>query len=106
MTTHIDQGDLVLEVFADVTCPFTHVGLKRVIEHIASSERPIAVRVRAWPLEWVNGAGLDVPRGVSEISPSCSSAGNPRFVHSRSIDSVSSPVSSSEFSIAKRSASG
>ena len=60
MTTDIDQGELVLEVFADVTCPFTHVGLKRVIEHIASSGRPIALRVRAWPLEWVNGAALDV----------------------------------------------
>lgn len=60
MTADIDQGILVLEVFADITCPFTHVGLKRVIEHIAASDRPIAVHVKAWPLEWVNGAGLEV----------------------------------------------
>ena len=50
----------ILEVFADITCPFTHVGLKRVVEHIAETERPIAVHVRAWPLEWVNGSGLEV----------------------------------------------
>jgi predicted DsbA family dithiol-disulfide isomerase len=48
-----------VEVFADITCPFTHVGLKRVVEHVQESEHPIAVVVRAWPLEWVNGNGLD-----------------------------------------------
>jgi predicted DsbA family dithiol-disulfide isomerase len=51
---------VTLEVFADITCPFTHVGLKRVVEHIAEIERPISVHVRAWPLEWVNGSGLEV----------------------------------------------
>ena len=49
-----------IEVFADITCPFTHVGLKRVIEHIAELTRPVSVYVRAWPLEWVNETGLDV----------------------------------------------
>jgi predicted DsbA family dithiol-disulfide isomerase len=48
-----------VEVFADITCPFTHVGLKRVVEHVAEMRRPLDVRVRAWPLEWVNGAPLD-----------------------------------------------
>lgn len=48
----------VIEVFADVTCPFTHVGLKRVIEHVDAMARPASVWVRAWPLEWVNGSGL------------------------------------------------
>ena len=51
---------LTIEVFADITCPFTHVGLKRVIEHIAEMERPAEVHVKAWPLEWVNGAGLEI----------------------------------------------
>jgi len=50
----------VVEVFADITCPFTHVGLKRVVEHVAEMDRPATVIVRAWPLEWVNGAPLDV----------------------------------------------
>ena len=49
-----------VEVFADITCPFTHVGLKRVIHHVARMTTPADVIVRAWPLEWVNGAPLDV----------------------------------------------
>lgn len=52
-------GELTIEVFADITCPFTHVGLKRVMEHVASMDRPASVWVRSWPLEWVNGVGLD-----------------------------------------------
>jgi predicted DsbA family dithiol-disulfide isomerase len=48
-----------IEVFADITCPFTHVGLKRVVEHVAEIDHPIEVIVRAWPLEWVNGTALD-----------------------------------------------
>jgi predicted DsbA family dithiol-disulfide isomerase len=54
------QDITTLEVFADITCPFTHVGLKRVIEHIAQIDHAVAVHVRAWPLEWVNETGLDV----------------------------------------------
>ena len=54
------QDSTTIDVFADITCPFTHVGLKRVIEHIAEMDRPVTVHVRAWPLEWVNGSGLDV----------------------------------------------
>ncbi len=49
-----------VEVFADITCPFTHVGLKRVIHHVSEMATPAEVIVRAWPLEWVNGAPLDV----------------------------------------------
>ncbi len=45
-----------VEVFADITCPFTHVGLKRVADHAPTAD----IIVRAWPLEWVNGQGLDV----------------------------------------------
>jgi predicted DsbA family dithiol-disulfide isomerase len=48
-----------LEVFADITCPFTHVGLKQVVGHVAEMDEPIDVIVRAWPLEWVNGVALD-----------------------------------------------
>jgi predicted DsbA family dithiol-disulfide isomerase len=49
-----------LEVFADITCPFTHVGLKQVVRHVAEMSEPVDVVVRAWPLEWVNGTPLDV----------------------------------------------
>jgi predicted DsbA family dithiol-disulfide isomerase len=47
-----------VEVFADITCPFSHVGLKRVVEHLAQIDHFIEVIVRAWPLEWVNGTAL------------------------------------------------
>lgn len=48
----------MIEVFADVSCPFTHVGLRRLIERrdqVGSNE---VVHVRAWPLELVNGEPL------------------------------------------------
>jgi len=50
----------VVEVFADITCPFTHVGLKQVVRHVEEMDEPAEVVVRAWPLEWVNGSPLDV----------------------------------------------
>jgi predicted DsbA family dithiol-disulfide isomerase len=49
-----------VHVFADITCPFTHVGLKQVVRHVEEMAEPAAVVVRAWPLEWVNGTPLDV----------------------------------------------
>ena len=52
-----DMPPTRVEVFADITCPFTHVGLERVVEHVA--DHPIDIIVRAWPLEWVNGAPLE-----------------------------------------------
>ena len=51
--------DGVVEVFADVACPFTHVGLRRFLalrdELGRSTPR---LRIRAWPLELVNGERL------------------------------------------------
>jgi len=49
-----------VEVYADITCPFTHVGLKRVVQHVSEMSEPAEVIVRAWPLEWVNGSPLAV----------------------------------------------
>ena len=55
-----------VEVFADVACPFTHVGLRRVVARRTELGRSLPVlRVRAWPLELVNGAPLD-PSAVAE----------------------------------------
>ena len=52
----------VLEVFADIWCPFAHVGLQTVHEQRARTGRTdVAIWVRAWPLELVNGAPLDAP---------------------------------------------
>jgi predicted DsbA family dithiol-disulfide isomerase len=56
----------VIEVFADVGCPFTHVGLRRFVERRAALGRDeVTLRVRAWPLEVVNGAPLD-PHFIAE----------------------------------------
>jgi DSBA-like thioredoxin domain len=50
----------VIEVFADIWCPFTHVGLKTVADELRTSVRPdVRIWVRAWPLEWVNGRAMD-----------------------------------------------
>jgi len=51
----------VIEVFADIWCPFAHVGLQTVHAQRARAGRgDVAIWVRAWPLELVNGAPLDV----------------------------------------------
>jgi predicted DsbA family dithiol-disulfide isomerase len=49
----------IIEAFADITCPFTHVWLKVVAAEIEHLDTPVDLRVRAWPLEWVNGSPLD-----------------------------------------------
>ncbi len=51
-----------VEVFADIACPFTHVGLHRFRAYRSQQGKvePI-LRVRAWPLELVNGTALDGP---------------------------------------------
>ncbi|HUO48568.1 MAG TPA: DsbA family protein [Acidimicrobiales bacterium] len=55
-----------MEVYADVVCPFTHVGLRRLVaERAARARDDVALVVRAWPLELVNGAPLD-PAVVAE----------------------------------------
>ena len=49
-----------IEVFADIWCPFTHVGLRAIDEQrIRTGRTDVAIWVRAWPLELVNGAPLD-----------------------------------------------
>lgn len=59
----------VIEVFADVACPFAHVGLRRFVEHRRAIRRDdVVLRVRAWPLEIVNGAALDPALIAEEVS--------------------------------------
>jgi predicted DsbA family dithiol-disulfide isomerase len=61
----------VIEVYADIWCPFTHVGLRLVADRrLVRGRGEIAIRVRAWPLELVNGTPLDtsrVERHVKEL---------------------------------------
>ena len=49
-----------IEVYADVWCPFAHVGLRCVVERRTQLGREdVALDIRAWPLELVNGTPLD-----------------------------------------------
>jgi len=61
-------GQPVVEVFADVTCPFTHAGLRRFVERRAAAGRhDVVLRLRAWPLELVNGRPLDAAFVAEEV---------------------------------------
>lgn len=58
----------VVEVFADVGCPFTHVGLRRFVERRRELGRDdVVLRIRAWPLEIVNGTPLDAHFIAEEV---------------------------------------
>jgi 2-hydroxychromene-2-carboxylate isomerase len=58
---------VTIEVFADVRCPFTHVGLRRLVERREARGAGVSLHVRAWPLELVNGAPLDVDLVQEEV---------------------------------------
>jgi 2-hydroxychromene-2-carboxylate isomerase len=58
-----------IEVFADVVCPFTHVGLRRLVTYRRQQHRDdVAIRVRAWPLELVNGERVPRELLVEEVT--------------------------------------
>ncbi|MFN8051033.1 MAG: DsbA family protein [Acidimicrobiales bacterium] len=55
-----------IEVFADITCPFAHVGLRRLVQERERQGRSTpTLHLRAWPLELVNDAPHD-GRGAAE----------------------------------------
>jgi predicted DsbA family dithiol-disulfide isomerase len=56
-----------IEVFADVVCPFTHVGLRRLVDARAQRSVDAPLVVRSWPLELVNGAPLAATKVAEEI---------------------------------------
>ena len=50
----------LVEVYADIWCPFTHVGLRSVVGRRDQLRRDdVIVRALSWPLELVNGKPLD-----------------------------------------------
>lgn len=55
----------MIEVFADVVCPFTHVGLRRLVTRRDDSESAARLHVRSWPLELVNDEPTD-PGSIAE----------------------------------------
>jgi predicted DsbA family dithiol-disulfide isomerase len=54
-----------VEVFADIWCPFTHVGLRRFVERRAQIGATVPLVVRSWPLELINGHPMD-PAFIAE----------------------------------------
>ncbi|MEY4008091.1 MAG: hypothetical protein RLZZ467_1154, partial [Gemmatimonadota bacterium] len=55
-----DEVVPTIEVFADIWCPFTHVGLHAIADaRRAAGREDLAMRVRPWPLELVNGHPMD-----------------------------------------------
>ena len=49
----------VIDVYADIWCPFTHLGLRRFVERRDEEGADLRLRVHPWPLELVNGKPLD-----------------------------------------------
>ncbi len=59
------MSENVIEVFADIVCPFTHVGLQRLVERRRQLDRDdVRLLVRALPLELINGEPMD-PEAVA-----------------------------------------
>ncbi len=62
-----------VEVYADIVCPFAYVGLTRLIERRHQLGRDdVRFRIRAWPLELVNGEAVDahsIGEEIDEIRP-------------------------------------
>jgi predicted DsbA family dithiol-disulfide isomerase len=56
-----------VEVFAEVMCPFTHIGLRRFVAERAAGGVARPLIVRAWPLEWINGRPLSPQHVAAEI---------------------------------------
>jgi predicted DsbA family dithiol-disulfide isomerase len=57
-----------IEVFADIVCPFAHYGLQRVRAARERLGAHTAIRVRAWPLELINGRPLDADHAAASVS--------------------------------------
>ena len=53
----------MVEIFAEVSCPFTHAWLRRLLVHAGEAD----LRIRAWPLELVDGEPLSPALVTEEI---------------------------------------
>lgn len=63
-----EPTDHVIEVFADVWCPFAHIGLRFVREARHRYGRDdVALVVKAWPLELVNGSPLSPEKTLEHV---------------------------------------
>src|SRR5690349_9913221 len=59
---------VTVEVFADIWCPYAQVGIRRFVQRRwAAARNDLVLRVRAWPLELVNGEPLDGDHVAEQI---------------------------------------
>jgi predicted DsbA family dithiol-disulfide isomerase len=65
----------MIEVFADIWCPFAHVGLQMTRRQRDARAPGAAIRVRAWPLELVNGEPQDAQKAAEHIHDLCTQLG-------------------------------
>ncbi len=71
-----------IEVYADVWCPFAHVGLHCVAERRSALRREdVLLHIRAWPLELVNGTPLDPDLTASHVRELRSQVAPHLFAH-------------------------
>lgn len=85
-----------IEVFADIWCPFAHVGLDCVAaRRSALGQGEVLLDIRAWPLELVNGAPLDpgttaahVKELRAQVAPHLFAGFNPRHFPSTSLPAL------------------
>lgn len=62
------QNTPAIEVFADIWCPFAHVGLRAVLAQRSARDRnDIPMIVRSWPLELVNSAPMNPDKTEEHI---------------------------------------
>lgn len=59
----------MIEIFADIWCPFAHVGLRALVaQRQARGRDDLPLWIRAWPLELVNSKPLDAHEVAEEIA--------------------------------------
>ena len=57
---------MTIEIYADIWCPFAHVGIGEAFaERQRAGRSSVAIVVRSWPLELVNGVPMD-PQKVAQ----------------------------------------
>lgn len=84
----------MIEVFADVWCPFTHVGLHAIAAaRNAAGRADVGIRVRAWPLELVNGHPMDPEAAARNAAALREQVAPDLFAH---VDVAHFPVSTLE----------
>lgn len=65
----MDAQDTTVEVFADIMCPFAHVGIHQMLEQRLERRGSTPhLWIRAWPLEWINDSAMDTAVLGDEIA--------------------------------------